>query len=414
MKRRTKIVCTLGPATATAAKVQQLAGAGMNVARLNCSHGNWETRRQLADWVRASSTEVAPIGLLVDLQGPKFRIGLLPPEGVRVDLNKTITIGPKEGSTIPLAADEVWDAMDKGDRILLGDGEVELKVTSRKNDQCTVKVISSGIIHSRKGITLVGKSFDVPALGDKDIADIDEAIAVGADFIALSYVRHALDMKELRRRIQKKAPNIRLVAKIETREALKEIDSIIAESDVIMVARGDLGLQMDIEDVPAAQKMIIYKCSLAGKPVITATQMLESMVKVARPTRAEASDVANAILDGTDAVMLSGETAAGDYPIQAVKVMDRISVKTEKIMEFDQGLAIQHRSMAQEKSTEEVAKAAVSLADAIKAKAIVTTSTSGLTPRLVSKHRPKKMRPRSHTSVTNSNGAASLRVEKRS
>ena len=214
MKRRTKIVCTLGPATETQEMVSELAAAGMNVARLNCSHGDWEFRRKLASFVRQASTEVAPIGILVDLQGPKFRIGLLPPEGVRVDLNQTVTIGPNEEAVIPLGRDEVWDAMDKGDRILLGDGEVEMKVTRRGEDLCEGKVLCSGIVHSRKGITLVGKSFDVPALGEKDIEDIDEAIAVGADFIALSYVRHALDMKELRRRILKKAPHIRILSLI--------------------------------------------------------------------------------------------------------------------------------------------------------------------------------------------------------
>ena len=182
---------------------------------------------------------------------------------------------------------------------------------------------------------------------------------------------------------------MRLVAKVETRDALKEIDGIIAESDVIMVARGDLGLQMDIEDVPGAQKKIIHKCSLAGRPVITATQMLESMVKAARPTRAEASDVANAILDGTDAVMLSGETAAGDYPVESVKMMDRIAVKTEKMLGLDQRIVDQNPSKERDKSTEAVARAAVQLSDALRVKAILTTSTSGRTPRLVSKFRPE-------------------------
>ncbi len=390
MKRRTKIVCTLGPAVDSREKIGQLAAAGMNVARINCSHGDWETRRHHIEWVRQFSTPIAPIAVLADLQGPKFRIGELPEGVIEVQTGQTLSLSQHGDTRLQVPADEIFHAMAKNDRLLLGDGEVELKLIAHEGDVFQARVLSSGKIKSRQGITLVGRSFNVPSMSEKDLEDIFEACKAGVDFIALSYVRQAADLRELRRLVDKYEPGIKLCAKIETREALKNIDEILKVADLVMVARGDLGLQMDLEDVPTAQKRIIHKANLVGRPVITATQMLESMVNAARPTRAEATDVFNAILDGTDAVMLSGETAAGMYPIEAVKTMARITEKAEALFDYDERLRDDSFiPKGAHEGTEAVARAAVELATSLRCRAIVTTSTSGLTPRMVSKFRPR-------------------------
>jgi pyruvate kinase len=385
--RRTKIVCTLGPAQKSQDDVRALKDAGMNVARLNCSHGTWADRRQLLEWVQGGNGDGAPTGILVDLQGPKFRIGLMGDEGLEIHRGDTVTFGP-EGSEIPVMYREVLQAVEAGDHILLGDGEIELVAKDCDKDGLwRAAVKSGGTVRSRRGITVVGRSFDAPSLTAKDEKDIEEAVKIGADFVALSYVRRAADMRLLRRMLEQKGAgeDIRIVCKVETREALEDIDDIIKASDVIMVARGDLGLQMNLDDVPIAQKEIIAKCGRAGKPVITATQMLESMMTLARPTRAEASDIANAILDGTDALMLSGETAAGRYPVEAVNVMSRVAVKAETFLDPQAKL---FNMDPRDDSTEAIAHAAVHLAHSLKAAAILTTSTSGMTPRLISKYRP--------------------------
>jgi len=389
MKRRTKIVCTLGPATGTREKIKELIAAGMNVARLNCSHGDWEVKHQWVKWIRELSPEVSPVAILADLQGPKFRIGEFANGMIEVKVGDSLTLAQADAEIV-VPGDEIFEAMTVGDRLLMGDGEVELKLQSRSGDTFCAKVMTGGKVKSRQGVTLVGKSFAVPSLNDKDEDDIFEACKAGVDYIALSYVRRASDLRELRRITEQYDSSVRLCAKIETKQALKEIEDILQVSDLIMVARGDLGLQMDLEDVPLAQKTIIAKCAHAGKPVITATQMLESMVQNARPTRAEATDVANAILDGTDAVMLSGETASGAYPIEAVRTMARIAEKAETVFDHSERMENFNQSLnGKDLTTEGVAHAAVQLAKILKAKAIVTTTSSGQTPRLVSKFRPK-------------------------
>jgi len=390
VKRRTKIVCTLGPATNSQARIRELIGAGMNVARLNCSHGDWQSKKEWIEWIRAESPRFGPIGILADLQGPKFRIGDLREKVMELQTGQSLTVGRDLANDIPILGEEILEAMSPNCRLLLGDGEVELKIAGGNPDRYDAKVVTGGKIGSRKGVTLVGKSFEVPALTDKDKEDAYHAMQAGVDFIALSYVRRAADLRELRRLIDQYDPTVRLCAKIETREALKDLDEILKATDIVMVARGDLGLQMELEDVPLAQKTIIQKSAQAGKPVITATQMLESMLTAPRPTRAEASDIANAILDGTDAVMLSGETAAGNYPIEAVKTMARIAEKAETHFDHEDRFdTLALSSSAPDFSTQAVAKAAVQLATTLKARAIVTTSTSGLTPRMVSKFRPR-------------------------
>ncbi len=390
MKRRTKIVCTLGPAVDSKAKIKELIAAGMNVARLNCSHGDWETKRRWVEWVRELSPEIGSVAILADLQGPKFRIGILPEDGLHLSQGQIITVGPGPGATMPVTQPDIVRAFTPNCRALLGDGNVELKFLEKVDENYRVRVMSDGLVKSRQGITLVNIVFETPAMTDKDREDIGHACAAGVDYIALSYVKEAKDIAELRREVGKYDPSIGLCAKIETREAIDDLSNILSAVDLVMVARGDLGLQMDIEDVPIMQKRIIDMCTWAGKPVITATQMLESMIVNPRPTRAEATDVANAVLDGTDAIMLSGETASGEYPIECVKTMVRISEKAEEL--FDRS-RIEKNFQENARHTighqEAIAHSVADLAALLKPAAVVSTTVSGNTARLVSKYRPK-------------------------
>lgn len=390
MKCRTKIVCTLGPSVDSREKIRALIDAGMNVARLNCSHGDWETKKRWIEWIRELSPSLAPVAILADLQGPKFRVGDIRGGEIELRTGQTVTVGDAPEVQVPILQPEILKVMGINCRILLGDGEIELKISTAKNGCFEAKVVTGGLLRSKKGVTLVGKVFDVPAMTPKDIEDVREACSAGVDFIALSYVKVASDMRELRRVVDRLDPTVRLCAKIETRDALHNLDEILKVTDLIMVARGDMGLQMEIEDVPLAQKKIIAECAWAGKPVITATQMLESMITNPRPTRAEATDVYNAILDGTDAVMLSGETAAGQFPIECVKTMTRLAAKAEA--HFDRSKIEQEfekRKNSEVKHTDAIAHAVSQLAQLIRPSAILTTSSSGQTPRLVSKFRPK-------------------------
>ncbi|MCW5941762.1 MAG: pyruvate kinase [Fimbriimonadaceae bacterium] len=388
--RRTKIVCTLGPAVDAPILLAALVREGMNVARLNCSHGDWETRRRWVERIRTLSNGPAPVGILVDLQGPKFRIGVVEGGRIAVRPGEILRIGVGPGVGIPIEQPEILGCLERNRRLLLGDGNVSLKVLDGEGTAFRARAQSGGVVTSRQGVTVVGKVFDVPALTPKDYEDAREACRLGVDFLALSYVKGPDDVLALRRFVADLDPKVKIVAKIETRQAVKRIDEIIAVSDVLMVARGDMGLQMEIEEVPAAQKRIIARCAVFGKPVITATQMLESMVASPRPTRAEASDVANAILDGTDAVMLSGETAAGEYPIEALRAMARIAERTDATFDNDPLLRdFERRARLKAVShTEAVAHAVAELADLIEPAAILTTTTSGQTARLVSKFRP--------------------------
>lgn len=389
MKRRTKIVCTLGPAVDSESKIKGLIDSGMNVARLNCSHGDWETRRRWVEWIRKFSPPLAPIAVLADLQGPKFRIGAVSGGQMLLTPGQELRIGPGAEANIPIAQSEILDALGAGCRILLGDGEVELRVIEAVGEGFVARAASGGTVKSRQGLTVVGKVFDTPSMTEKDRQDVYEACKLGVDYVALSYVRHAADMRDLRRLVEAYDSAVRLCAKVETREALKNIEEIVKVSDIAMVARGDLGLQMDLEEVPLAQKRIISRCNEAGKPVITATQMLESMIRSPRPTRAEAADIANAILDGTDAVMLSAETATGDYPLESVRTMARIALQAESVFDHEEPLrAFLGRSRSKPDSTEAVAFAVAQLAGLLKPAAILTTTSSGQTARLVSKFRP--------------------------
>jgi pyruvate kinase len=387
MKRRTKIVCTLGPAVDSEENIKELIAAGMNVARLNCSHGAWDSKRRWIDWIRRHSPSIGPVGILADLQGPKFRIGDVDNGLIEVRAGESITVGLQ--GRIPISQPEILNTLKKGARLLLGDGDVELRVLTEGESYCDCQAISGGGIKSRQGVTVVGQSFDCKVLTPKDLENVREACEAGVDFIALSYVHTAEDMEELRGEVKKFNSYTRLCAKIETRAALRNIEKIVENSDCIMVARGDLGLQMDIEEVPLAQKRIIQVCRQQSKPVITATQMLESMIHAPRPTRAEATDVANAILDGTDAVMLSAETAAGQFPFDAVRYMSRIAEKAETLLERGQLLHQHGMDQGRVEHTEAVAHSVAQLAEFLKPRAIVTPTTSGRTAILVSKFRPR-------------------------
>lgn len=383
MSRRTKIVCTLGPAVDSEEQIKALIEAGMNVARLNCSHGDWDTKRRWMEWIRKHSPDVAPVGILADLQGPKFRLGVLEGDQKELHAGQTVTTGPT--GELPIHQPEILAAMAPGGRLLLGDGDVEIRLKSRRGEDFEAVAISGGTVKTKQGVTLVGKVFHTSCITPKDMIDLKEACAAGVDFLALSYVHRCTDIHELRELVEAHRKGIRLCAKIETRDAVKNIAEIVEASDLVMVARGDMGLQMDIEDVPLAQKRIIKAARRASKPVITATQMLESMTHAPRPTRAEATDVANAILDGTDAVMLSGETASGMYPIEAVRYMARIAEKAESSFDNTELLETVTRS----DESEAISHAVAQIAAMINAKAIITTTTSGQTARLVSRYRPK-------------------------
>ncbi len=389
MKRRTKIVCTLGPAVDSREAIRDLIAAGMNVARINCSHGDWEQRLPWIQWIRELSPPIAPVAVLVDLQGPKFRIGELPEGGLELKTGQIVTLG-REGADIPIHQPEILAALGKKGRVLFGDGEIELKLLKDENEPYDALVVNGGLLKSRKGVTLVDQAFDVPALTPKDREDVVQAVTAGADIIALSYVKNAADVRELRQIVDGYDPQVAICAKIEMRQGIKDLENILRVVDIVMVARGDMGLQMDIEEVPILQKQIIRQCTEVGTPVITATQMLESMIHQPRPTRAEVTDVANAILDGSDAVMLSAETSVGDFPVECVRTMDRIAQKAEAI--YDRAKIerdFQIRAITGLSHTDAIAHAVSELAALIKPNAIVTTSTSGQTPRLVSKFRPK-------------------------
>ncbi len=307
---------------------------------------------------------------------------------MEIRAGETVTVG--KAGQVPVHQPEILRTLKKGAKILLGDGDVELRVVTESPTASECYAVSGGDIKSRQGVTVVGQSFECKVITPKDVVDLKEACKSGVDFVALSYVHGGEDMDQLRKEVNKHSSYTRLCAKIETRAALKNIEDIVERSDCIMVARGDLGLQMDIEEVPLAQKKIIRACRAQGKPVITATQMLESMIHAPRPTRAEATDVANAILDGTDAVMLSAETAAGQFPFESVRYMSRIAEKAETMLGRSE-LLVERLQMTRGKvdHTEAVAHSVAQLAEFLKPKAIVTPTTSGRTAILISKFRPQ-------------------------
>ena len=351
--RKTKIVCTIGPASDSPDVIAQLLKAGMNVARLNFSHGTHEEHlTRLKTLRKVAKEQGAVLGIMQDIQGPKIRIGDIPGK-VMLEAGQTFVITTEEcvGSAerVSVNYQKLPQDVGPGNVIYLDDGLLKLEVTEVKGNDVYCQVVVGGELSSRKGVTLPGVSADLPAVTEADIEDLHFGVKHGVDMVAASFVRTAEGVETVREIIRSAGADIPVIAKIENHEGVENIDEIIAAADGIMVARGDMGVEMRPEDVPFIQKMIISKCNEAGKPVITATQMLDSMIRNARPTRAEVTDVASAILDGTDAVMLSGETAVGKYPVLTVEIMSRIAQRAEQsldrekfttIKNFDHSLSI--------------------------------------------------------------------------
>ncbi len=393
MFRRTKIVSTLGPASEGVEQLKALIDAGVNVFRLNFSHGDHQNKLELIQRIRKVAEEKScHIGILGDLQGPKIRTGLMKGgfmelvPGTEVVVTTSTVAG--EGTTIPTIYKNLPTDVKPGDRILLDDGLMDLVVLGTEGQNVRCRVVTGGKLKDRKGINLPGVKVSAPALTDKDLDDLEFCIANKVDFIALSFVRKAADVQHLKDLLAARNFAPMIVSKIEKPEAVDAFDEILAVTDAVMVARGDLGVEISPEKVPLIQKMIIQKCNAAGKPVITATQMLESMISNPRPTRAEVSDVANAILDGTDAIMLSGETAAGKYPVAAVEVMDHVARDVENSKQYLAGIIRNGGCRAKQCLTEAIGQGACQIAENVTAQAIFAFTQTGSTAALVSKYRP--------------------------
>lgn len=392
MKRRgTKIVCTLGPATESSDAIAELIEAGMDIVRLNFSHGERERHRATIRRIRSvAERSERPIGILQDLGGPKIRLGELPDDGITIETGSRIALAPDTDTpsdAIPVSYPYLLEDVAAGETILLADGAAELEVAEVSRDRLVCRVVNGGLLTSRKGVNLPQADLRVPAVTDKDLADLEVGLDEGVDFVALSFVRHEDDLRPVFDRIADLDHPPLVTAKIEKPQAVDRIEPIIAAVDAVMVARGDLGVEMPPEKVPVIQKRIIRAARSAGRPVITATQMLRSMVDSPRPLRAEASDVANAVLDGTDALMLSEETAIGNFPDDAVRMLDRIARETEPELDHDR-LTATSTADGQSDVTDSVSLAACELAGAVGATAIVTTTSSGGTARLIARHRP--------------------------
>ncbi len=393
MDRRTKIVATVGPSCAEKEQLEKLLSAGVDVFRLNFSHGELE---QKAEWIHQirelSEQHMKSVAILGDLQGPKIRTGLMKNGSQKLEKGQEVIITTADvvgaDGLIPTIYTQLPQDVVPGDQILLDDGQLELEVTKSIGDEVFCKVKVGGLLKDRKGINLPGVNVSAPALTAKDLADLDFAIEQQLDWIALSFVRTAEEVKQLKQILNNAKSPIKVVAKIEKPEAVENFSEILAVTDGVMVARGDLGVEVPSEQVPLIQKRIIRECNQVGKPVITATQMLESMIANPRPTRAETSDVANAILDGTDAVMLSGETAAGLYPFEAVKVMDRVACDVER----DPNLKIREISVESASLRghlpDAIGLAACEVAVNVGAAAILAFTQTGSTAALVAKHQP--------------------------
>jgi pyruvate kinase len=389
--RRTKIVCTIGPAI-TKEIFPALVEAGLNVARQNFSHGTQAEHQARFDMIRSASQEAGrPVAILQDLAGPKIRLGDIQPEPINLVPEQTFTLtkrpimGTQERCSINTP--EVIETTPVGATVLLADGALELQVVEKSPDSLTCRVVVGGPLSSHKGLNLPGVLLPISALTAKDRDDLAFGLAQGVDLVALSFVRTAADVVELKDLIASRGFSTPVIAKIEKPEAVDNIKEILKVADGIMVARGDLGVEMPLKQVPLVQKFLIGEANRMGKPVITATQMLASMVNNPRPTRAEVTDVANAILDGTDAVMLSEETAIGHYPVEAVRFLDGIARTTETTFPFDDWL---HRfdKLVRDSISDAISYAACELARNLQAKAILASTASGTTARLISRFRP--------------------------
>jgi len=394
--KKTKIVCTLGPCSSTPPIIKELIRAGMNVARINMSHGTASEHKDRIELVRATAREMdTVVGILVDIQGPKLRTGFLA-EPVHLEGNSLVYLTPesrkKSGhNDYPLiTVDYEFLVEDSriGNIIYLHDGLIKLQVEGIKEEALLCRVVEGGELESRKGLSLPGVSVRLPALTEKDLEDLKFASEMEVDFIALSFARRARHIEEVRQVLMKYGQDIKVIAKIENQEGFDEREAILSAADGLMVARGDLGTELPLEDVPIIQRTLIKAAKKRGKPVITATEMLESMIRNPRPTRAEVTDVAHAILAGTDGIMLSAETAAGRYPVQAVEVMTKIAKRIEATMDYE-GKGGKHKKSGQSLTVADaISHATCQTAADLRAQAIITSTQSGSTARMVSRYRP--------------------------
>ena len=385
--RKTKIVATVGPATQDDAALRGLIHAGVDVLRLNFSHGTREEKAAQIERIRRAASEAGRhVGILQDLQGPKIRIGSLPEAGIDLQEGETLRLSGVKGSrndaVVPVSYLEIATELKPGDSIFLDDGNMELRVESIRRDVVETSIVRGGLLSSGKGVNLPGVDIKTPAVTEQDENDLRFGLNAGVDFVALSFVRRPEDAEAARRVMREIGARVPLIAKIEKREAVASIDAVLRAFDGVMVARGDLAVELAPEKVPTVQKRIIEKANAMAKPVITATQMLESMTHSPRPTRAEASDVANAVFDGTDAVMLSGETAIGEYPLATVRMMDRIAHEAEAALE-SRPLVESSRSTAHA-----FCSAAVHLAGQVGAAGLAVLTRSGRTAQTLSSLRP--------------------------
>lgn len=390
LDKKTKIIATVGPACNTKEKLWELVKAGANIFRLNFSHGSHDQHLQVVQYIRELNKEHnANIAILQDLQGPKIRTNEVENNGVELKEGAKITIangnfiGTKDRISTSYAA--LTTDVKKGDMILIDDGKIELKVLETKNGEVTAEIIYGGILKSKKGINLPNTNVSEPSLTEKDKKDLIFGIENELDWIALSFVRRAEDMRDIKKIIKDHGKDIKVVSKIEKPEAIENIDEIIAESDAVMVARGDLGVEILMEEVPMIQKMIVEKCNRCAKPVIIATQMMESMITNPRPTRAETNDVANAIIDGADTVMLSAETASGQYPVLTVQSMARICRSVEKQAD----IYFKETQDDLDTHSDSVIGTACKLAETANVKAIIALSQTGYSAFRIAAHRPK-------------------------
>ena len=391
--RKTKMICTIGPASENPEILQQIIEAGMNVSRHNFSHGDHEEHAGRINLVKElAAKNNKQIAVMLDTKGPEIRTGKFEPKKVELQAGDDFVVyagGDVIGDTTKCSvtyADLAKDVV-AGNIILIDDGLVGLEVQSVEGNKINCKVLNTGFVATHKGVNVPGVSIQLPALTEKDIADLKFGCEIGVNLVAASFIRKAADVVEIRRILNENGgSDIQIFSKIENQEGVDNIDSIIEVSDGIMVARGDLGVEIPMENLPAVQKMIIEKCNVAGKPVITATQMLDSMMRNPRPTRAEVSDVANAIYDGTDAIMLSGESANGDWPVLSVQTMSKIAEETEKQLNYEVSTSKAKKHIPAISGV--ISRAAANAANELKASAIITSTQSGATARRMSQCRP--------------------------
>ncbi len=391
--RKTKIVCTIGPASQSPENIRELLRAGMDVARLNFSHGSLDEHLERLQALRQASRELdTNLGVLLDIQGPKIRLGHFREGKVQLENGQSFTLTTEEvegdASRAYVGYPSLPRDMKPGSVIYIDDGLLELEVQRVEGREVHTRVVVGGECSSRKGVTLPGVEVDLPALTDEDVEHIQFGVKHGVDFIAASFVRRGRHVEEVKDIMADMDADLPVIAKIESDAGLRNLEEIIAAADGIMVARGDLGVEIPPEEVPLAQKMMIKKCNEAGKPVITATQMLDSMIRNPRPTRAEVTDVANAIFDGTDCVMLSGETAVGAYPAKAVQIMSTIAVRMEKSMKYDEILD-EKRQLESRNIADAISLATCQTAHDLGVKAILCSTQSGAMGRFLSRYRPQ-------------------------